>query len=234
MFRINRWIVSTVLSLCLLTLAGCGDSGTEPGGESGEGAKKYYVVFSQCNNAEPYRAAQNQLMEKLWGQYDDVTLEIMDAGQDNSKQRNQIETTIRKKPNLLIVAPNERGPLTKIMGEAMAAGIPTLCLERDILEPNYPSYIQCDNLEIGRMAGKFILEKLKEKHGGEITIMCVGTEDATKEIRTAIAMGCDDGVLMKDPEGALDPTGVARALAEEMANCGRYILITATKKNDNQ
>lgn len=72
--------------------------------------------------------------------------------------------------------------------------------------------------------------KLKEEHGGEITVMCVGTENATKEIRTAIAMGCDDGVLFKDPEFALDPQGVARVLAEEIK--GReYDLIMFGKKN---
>jgi len=72
--------------------------------------------------------------------------------------------------------------------------------------------------------------KLKEANSGEITVMCVGTEDATKEIRTAVAMGCDGGVLIKDPEGQLGPMGVARALAEEIK--GReYDLILTGKKN---
>ena len=39
--------------------------------------------------------------------------------------------------------------------------------------------------------------RLKEKYGGDITILCVGTKAATKEIRTTTAMGCDSGVLMK-------------------------------------
>lgn len=72
--------------------------------------------------------------------------------------------------------------------------------------------------------------KLKEANGGEITIMCVGPEAATKEIRTAVAMGCDGGVLIRDPEGELGPMGVARALAEEIK--GReYDLILTGKKN---
>ena len=83
--------------------------------------------------------------------------------QDNSKQVAQIETAIKKRPDLLIVAPNERGPLTKIMGEAMAADIPIICLERDILEPNFTTYVRCDNLEIGRMAGQFILDHLQRR-----------------------------------------------------------------------
>src|ERR1035437_8008321 len=100
----------------------------------GGGAKKQLVVaFSQANNAEPYRAAQNALMAKLFAQYPDVKLVISDAQQDNSKQVAQVETFIRQKPDLLIVAPNERAALTAVMGQAMEARIRTICLERDIL-----------------------------------------------------------------------------------------------------
>ena len=47
---------------------------------------KYLVVFSQCNNAEPYRAAQNAQMKKLWAKYPDVKLVEMDAQQDSVRQ----------------------------------------------------------------------------------------------------------------------------------------------------
>ena len=43
---------------------------------------------------------------------------ISDAQQDNSKQVAQVETFIRQKPDLLIVAPNERAALTAVMGQA--------------------------------------------------------------------------------------------------------------------
>jgi ribose transport system substrate-binding protein len=142
----------------LLTLA-C-SKGPSPGEK-----KQYFVAFSQCNNAEPYRAAQNALMEKLFNQAGDVKLVIADAQQDNSKQVAQVETFIRQKPDLLIVAPNERAALTAIMGQAMEAKIPTLCLERDILQPNYTSYVHSDNTEIGRQAGQFIVDELKKKNG---------------------------------------------------------------------
>jgi len=104
-------------------------------------------------------------MEKLLREAGDVKLVIADAQQDNSKQVAQVETFIRQKPDLLIVAPNERAALTAIMGQAMEAGIPTLCLERDILQPNYTSYIHSDNMEIGRQAGQYIVEQLKKKNG---------------------------------------------------------------------
>src|SRR3954451_18395164 len=131
----------------------------------GGGRKQFVVAFSQANNAEPYRAAQNALMQKLWDAKPDVRLVISDAQQDNSKQIAQIETFIRQKPDLLIVAPNERAALTAVMGQAMDAHVPTICLERDVLQPNYTSYIRSDNDAIGRMAGRFIVDYLEKKYG---------------------------------------------------------------------
>jgi ribose transport system substrate-binding protein len=144
--------------IAAVLLAGCGT--TKPPEK-----KQFFVAFSQCNNAEPYRAAQNALMEKLFAQAGDVKLVIADAQQDNSKQVAQVETFIRQKPDLLIVAPNERAALTAIMGQAIEAKIPTLCLERDILQPNYTSYVHSDNMEIGRLAGQFIVDQLQKKNG---------------------------------------------------------------------
>ncbi len=128
-------------------------------------ATRYTVVFSQCNNSEPYRAAQNDEMQRRWAAQPDVKLVIMDAQQDSAKQIGQIETAIRMIPNLLIVAPNERAPLTEVMGRAMQAGIPVICLERDILEPNYTTWIRSDNRAIGRLAGEFIVKYLINKYG---------------------------------------------------------------------
>src|SRR5882762_4572205 len=151
-----RAFIAVIAVACLL--GGCG-------GPKQAGGKKYLVAFSQCNNAEPYRAAQNALMTKLFSEQKDVDLAIADAQQDNSKQVAQIEAFIRQKPDLLIVAPNERAPLTEVMGRAYRGGIPVICLERDIVEPNYTTYIKSDNRKIGEMAGNFIVDHLKKKYG---------------------------------------------------------------------
>src|SRR5580698_8395912 len=134
-------------------------------GTKDKGPQKYFVAFSQCNSAEPYRAAQNQRMQEAFAKKADVQLAISDAQQDNSKQIAQIEAFIRQKPDLLIVAPNERAPLANVMGRAMAAHSPVICLERDISEPNYTTFVGADNVAIGKMAGEFMLSELKRKNG---------------------------------------------------------------------
>lgn len=56
--------------------------------------------------------------------------------------------------------------------------------------------------------------RLKEKHGGSVTIISWGPQRVVESIRTALAMGADTGVLIDDPalEGS-DSLGVATALA---------------------
>jgi len=41
--------------------------------------------------------------------------------------------------------------------------------------------------------------KLKEKFGGEVTLVSMGSERVQESIRTALAMGCDKGILVNDP-----------------------------------
>ncbi|ADU31406.1 electron transfer flavoprotein subunit beta/FixA family protein [Evansella cellulosilytica] len=42
--------------------------------------------------------------------------------------------------------------------------------------------------------------KLREEHGGEVTVVTVGDEEAEKQLRTALAMGADKAVLIEDEE----------------------------------
>ena len=148
----TRTLISYFLLGSVFFFLGCGKKDASDA--------KYTVIFSQCNNAEPYRAAQNKLLEELFAKDEEVSLKILDGQADASKQISQIENAIRLQPDLLIVAPLQRDALTKVMGEAMKSGIPTICLERDIVEPNYTTYIRCDNEVIGKMAGQFIVDHL--------------------------------------------------------------------------
>ena len=42
--------------------------------------------------------------------------------------------------------------------------------------------------------------KLREEHGGEVTVVTLGEEEAEKELRTALAMGADKAVLIDDED----------------------------------
>ncbi len=50
------------------------------------------------------------------------------------------------------------------MLDAADEKIRVICLERDILRSYYTTYVQSDNLAIGRMVGKFIKDYLVSKY----------------------------------------------------------------------
>lgn len=53
--------------------------------------------------------------------------------------------------------------------------------------------------------------RLKEKHGGEVVAVSVGTDDSVQQLRSAMAMGADSGILVKTDD-KLDCKNIAKCL----------------------
>lgn len=55
--------------------------------------------------------------------------------------------------------------------------------------------------------------RLKEQHGGNVTVVSVGPERTAEALRNALAMGADEAVLISDDGVQTDESGVAALLA---------------------
>jgi electron transfer flavoprotein alpha/beta subunit len=67
---------------------------------------------------------------------------------------------------------------------------------------------------------------LKEKHGGRISVLSMGPAQAEEILKEAIAMGCDEGVLLSDPAFAgADTWATAYALAQAIRRMDPFDLI---------
>jgi electron transfer flavoprotein beta subunit len=55
--------------------------------------------------------------------------------------------------------------------------------------------------------------RLKEKHGGEVVVVSIGGDKSVNELRAALAMGADRGVLVRH-DGPLDPVVVSALLGK--------------------
>ncbi len=67
--------------------------------------------------------------------------------------------------------------------------------------------------------------KLKEEHGGEVTVVTVGPDRAESALRTALAMGADKAVLVDDEELFGDEFTTAKVLAAVAKKEGFDIII---------
>ena len=76
--------------------------------------------------------------------------------------------------------------------------------------------------------------RLKEKFGGEVTIVGLGPKRVTESIRTALAMGADKGILISDSalEGS-DSLSMAKAIAAAIKDLDFDIIFTGQRGIDD-
>jgi electron transfer flavoprotein beta subunit len=69
--------------------------------------------------------------------------------------------------------------------------------------------------------------KLREKFGGQVTLVSMGGERAQEALRTALAMGCDEAVLVCDPAiDSPDEWVTAKILAKAVSQLPYDIILT--------
>jgi len=66
--------------------------------------------------------------------------------------------------------------------------------------------------------------KIKDKHGGKITVLTVGPADAKERIKELLAMGADEGILIPYPD-KYDYHVVSILLTEAIKKIGEYDII---------
>jgi len=73
--------------------------------------------------------------------------------------------------------------------------------------------------------------RLKEAHGGTVTVITMGPPQAEKELKEAVSMGCDEAILLGARQFAgADTWATANTLARAIAKIGSYDIILCGKQ----
>jgi len=77
--------------------------------------------------------------------------------------------------------------------------------------------------------------QLKEQHDAEVTVLCLGPENADEALRKALAMGVDKAVLVSDPAAAgSDTQATGYALAQALKSLPADLIITGGLSTEAQ
>src|SRR5262245_27033291 len=68
--------------------------------------------------------------------------------------------------------------------------------------------------------------------GGSVTVVCAGPPEASKELRTALAMGADKAVHVVASEGVGDASATAKTLAEAIKGRTFDLVLTGKQATD--
>ena len=73
--------------------------------------------------------------------------------------------------------------------------------------------------------------RLKEKFGGKVTVICMGPPQAKEALKEALAMGCDEAILLSDRAFAgSDTWATAYTLAQAIRRIGDFDVILCGKQ----
>ncbi|MFC5713002.1 electron transfer flavoprotein subunit beta/FixA family protein [Thalassorhabdus alkalitolerans] len=77
--------------------------------------------------------------------------------------------------------------------------------------------------------------QLRDKHGGEVTVITAGDEDAEKELRTALAMGADKAVLLdtEDVDEEIDHFTISEILTAYLKDKDADIILSGNVAVDD-
>jgi len=168
----------SAFSLLALLLAGCSSnspSGTTTTGNSPENSSLPLVAFAQANSQDPWRQVFDRDTKAAAEKYSsDFRFEEQEAEDDVSKQINEIETLMVKKPKVLLVSPVSEG-VQSAVDKAHKDGAFVVLLDRSVPGTNWDVYVGGDNHDIGRQAGEFMAKKL---NGKGVVLMIRGIADA--------------------------------------------------------
>ncbi len=74
--------------------------------------------------------------------------------------------------------------------------------------------------------------KTKEKFGGEVTVLTIGSADAQKELRTCLAMGADKAILLEADTSSVDASSISKCLAAKAKELGAQIIFCGKQAVD--
>jgi electron transfer flavoprotein beta subunit len=75
--------------------------------------------------------------------------------------------------------------------------------------------------------------QLKEKHGGEVIVLCLGPARAQQTIREALAKGADRALHIEEANStSLDTLGIAQLLAKAVATESPDLILTGLQSDD--
>jgi len=127
-----------------------------------DAAKQVTVGFSQIGAESAWRTAETESIRSE-AQKRGVNLKFSDAQQKQENQIKAIRAFIAQKVDAIILAPVVETGWEPVLREAKAAGIPVILVDRGVKvsdEDLYATLIASDFVEEGRMAARWLVEKL--------------------------------------------------------------------------
>ncbi|GHT84783.1 sugar ABC transporter substrate-binding protein [Bacteroidia bacterium] len=170
MRKMKRILVSVLcIGMMAATLAACGGTKNASGGDQTEGKKSYKIGLSQEGLDHSYMITQKDQIIAAAKAYADADVEVIctDGQNQTAQQVKGIEDMLVQGIDLLMVQAAEGEGLKSALASAEEKGVPYMFVGKPVNGTKATTMVNNDNYEIGKNAGEWTVNYLKEKNGSE-------------------------------------------------------------------
>jgi ribose transport system substrate-binding protein len=156
--------VTSILALALMcSFFGAGNVRSSSGEQP-----KTRVGFSVSTLKNPFFIELKRGVEEKAAERD-IELITLDALDNPAKQLSDVEDLLERGIDVLLINPCDSDAVVPAVKAANRAHVPVICLDRNSASGRVSCYIASDNVEGGRMAARYIVEKLNGK--GDVVVL---------------------------------------------------------------
>ena len=121
------------------------------------------IAFAQDTMANDYRREQVFEAKKEAEKNKNIKFIYSDANGQTSMLIRQIEKFIKDKVDVIIIGTNDEEAVVPVISKAMSQGIAVIILDRGVKTENYSTFINSDNVNIGKIGAEYIAKRLNGK-----------------------------------------------------------------------
>lgn len=146
--------------------------------------KKITLGFAQVGAESGWRTANTKSIQDA-AKEAGIELKFSDAQQKQENQIKAIRSYIAQKVNVIAFSPVVESGWDTVLKEAKDAGIPVILTDRAVDSKDtslYKTFLGSDFVEEGRNAGKWLLEKVKDRQGPVNIVELQGTTGSAPAI----------------------------------------------------
>jgi D-xylose transport system substrate-binding protein len=188
MFKGNAWRawpIVVAMFVAALALAACGsddDGGGGGGGDSGGDSGAIALLLPESKTARYESQDRPNFNRKLKELCPDCEILYSNADQDAAKQQQQAEAAITKGAKVMVLDPVDAASAGAIVQRAKQSQIPVISYDRLITDADIDYYISFDNVQVGKLQGESLVQKLEEdgKKGSIVMINGAPTDNNAK------------------------------------------------------
>lgn len=175
----DRFIQGVFFSLTVLALCGCGT-----GRHDEAGTKPIVLGYSQLGDESTWRTQNSHSIANA-AKKAGIKIMFEDAMQHPENQIKAIRSFIAYKVDVIAFSPLVETGWDTVLGEAKAAGIPVIIVDRmiDTRDDSLYTCALCSNFDLeGRRAGEFLVKKYRNASGPVHIVELGGTAYSTPAI----------------------------------------------------